>query len=106
MIQKPIKLVMIRRGATTTPNVSTQKLVSFIRKRVLLGADEISSDGKNWIRVDRHYQLKEFFSKEDSQKNVLKVTNDLSNEVEISVSPPDLENELQEVANLLREINK
>ena len=97
---------MIRRGAITTPNVPTQKLVSFIRKRALLGADEISSDGKKWIRVDRHYQLRKFFSNGDSQTNVLKATNHLCGEVEISERPPYLENDLQGVANLLREINK
>ena len=106
MTQKPVKLVMIRRGTITTPNVPTQKLVSFIRKRVLLGADEISSDGKKWIRVDRHYQLRKFFSNDDSETNVLKATNDLNREVEVAERPPDLENELQGVANLLREINK
>ena len=106
MTQKPIKLVMIRRGAITTPNVPTQKLVSFIRKRVLLAADEISSDGKNWIRVDRHYQLKKFFLNEDARANILNVKNDLSGGVELSERPPDLENELQGMANLLRDINK
>jgi len=106
MTQKPIKLVIIRRGAITTPNIPTQKLVSFIRKRVLLGADEISSDGKNWIRVDRHYQLRKYFSNEDRQTSILQKRNDLSREVEISGSPPDLENELEGVAKLLREINK
>ena len=106
MTQKPIKLVMIRRGAITTPNVPTQKLVSFIRERVLLGADEISGDGKNWIRVDRHYQLRKFFSNKDSQTNVLEETDSLRREVENSENLPDLENELQEVANLLRDINK
>ena len=106
MTQKPIKLVMIRRGTNTTPNVPTQKLVSFIRKRVLLGADEISNDGKNWIRVDRHYQLRKFFSNEDFQTNVLNPKNDLIGEVDFSETPPGLENDLQEVANLLWDINK
>ena len=106
MTQKSIKLVMIRRGVITAPNVPTQKLVSFIRKRVLLGADEISSDGENWVRVDRHYQLRKFFSNEDSQANVLETINDLSREVETSASPSDLENDFQEVVNLLRDINQ
>jgi len=106
MTPKPIKLVMIRRGSLTTPNVPTQKLVTFIRKRILLGADEISSDGKNWIRVDHHYQLKKFFSNKARQGSILKATNNVSREAEISESPPGLENDLQGVANLLREINK
>ena len=106
MAKKPIKLVMVRRGAIIIPNVPTQKLVSFIRERVLLGADEISGDGKNWIRVDRHYQLRKFFSNKDNQTNILGATDSLRREVEISESLHDLENELQEVANLLRDINK
>ena len=106
MTQQPIKLVMIRRGSITTPNVPTRKLVSFIRKRVLLGADEISSDGKNWIRVDRHYQLRKFFPNEHGQANILNVKNDLSGGVDLPERPPDLENELQGMANLLRDINK
>ena len=106
MTQKPIKYVMIRRGTVTTSNIPTQKLVSFIRKRVLLGADEISSDGKNWIRVDRHYQLRKFFPNEHGQANILNVKNDLSGEVELSEKPPHLANELQGMANLLRDINK
>ena len=106
MTQKPIKLVMIRRGSTTTRNVPTQKLVTFIRKRILLGADEISGDGKNWIRADRHYQLREFFSNNASQASVLKAVKNISYEAETSESHPDLENDLQGVANLLRDINK
>ena len=106
IIQKPIKMVMIRRGSITFHSVPVQQLFAFIRKKVLLGTDEISGDGKSWVRVDRHYQLRKFFSNEDSPTNFLKTTNDLSHEVETSESPPDLENDLQEAANLLREINK
>ena len=65
IIQKPIKKVMIRRGSITFRSVPVQQLFTFIRKKVLLGADEISGDGKSWVRVDRHYQLRKFFSNED-----------------------------------------
>ena len=82
MTHKPIKLVMIRRGAITTPNVPTQKLQTFISKRALLGTDEISGDGINWVRVDRHYQLRKFFSNETYQENVLNARKDLSKGVE------------------------
>ena len=97
---------MVRRGAITIPNVPTQKLQTFISKRALLGTDEISGDGINWVRVDRHYQLGKFFSNEDSQKNALKAKSDLSEVVEFSERSQDFENDLQEVVNLLRDINQ
>ena len=106
MTQKSIKLVMIRRGSIITPNVSTLKLVSFIRKRILLGADEISSDGKNWIRVDHHYQLRNFFSETDCHSKILKANIGVNEEVGFSERAAGFENDLQEVANLLWEINK
>lgn len=103
--RKPIKLVMVRRGAVTIPSVPTQKLQTFIRKRALLGTDEISGDGKSWIRVDHHYQLKKFFLDEDQRPTVSPKKQSLSEEVEFSESPPDFENNLKQVADLLKDIN-
>ena len=54
---------MIRRGESKVSNVPSENLITFIRKRALLGTDELSGDGKNWIRVDRHYQLQKYFPK-------------------------------------------
>jgi len=61
MTKKPLKIVMIRRGQSNVSNVASQNLITFIRKKVLLGSDELSGDGKNWIRVDRHSQLRKYF---------------------------------------------
>ena len=104
--KKPVKVVMVRRGDITTSNVPTQKLRTFIRKRVLLGTDEISSDGKNWIRVDRHYQLRNYFLNEDSLNDPVKTKSVFSAESEFSERPPDIENDLKEVVKLLKDINK
>jgi len=101
--RKPIKLVLVRRGAITIPSVPTQKLQTFIRKRALLGSDEISGDGKSWVRVDRHYQLKKFFVNEGT--TVSSESQSLSEELEFSESPPDFENNLKQVADLLKDIN-
>ena len=106
MTQKPINLVMVRRGAITIPDVPTQKLLTFIRKKALLGTDEISADGKKWVRVDRHYQLREFFLNADCQTKVSKEKSDLSGEFHFYEIPPDLENDLEEAVNLLRDINQ
>ena len=106
MTKKPIKLVMVRRDGITIPNVPTQKLKAFIRKKALLGTDEISGDGKNWIRVDRHFQLGKFFLNEECQTNVSMTKSELSEEFQFPERPKNLENELQEVADLLRDINQ
>jgi hypothetical protein len=105
IIQKPIKMVMIRRGSITFHRVPIQQLFTFIRKKVLLGADEISRDGKSWVRVDRHYQLRKFFSNENHEINFLESEPNLSGENENFETQPNFENQFQEVADLLKEIN-
>ena len=105
IIQKPIKMVMIRRDSITFHSVPVQQLFTFIRKKVLLGADEISGDGKSWVRVDRHYQLRKFFSNEDNGGNFLESEPNLSEENEKFEAHANLENQFQEVADLLKDIN-
>ena len=105
IIRKSIKVVMIRRGPITFRSVPVQQLFAFIRNKVLLGADEISGDGKSWIRVDHHYQLRKFFSNEDDGINFLESEPNLSGENENFETQANLENQFQEVADLLKEIN-
>jgi hypothetical protein len=93
----PLKVVMIRRGGSKVDNVSSQNLITFIRKKVLLGSDELSGDGKDWIRVDRHYQLKKYFSEEQNETNQVQ-TSELR-------PPPGITNSFEEVADLLNDIN-
>ena len=64
----------------------------------MLGADEISGDGKSWVRVDRHYQLRKFFSNEDNGGNFLESEPNLSEENEKFEAQVNLENQFQEVA--------
>ena len=96
---------MIRRGSITFHSVPVQQLFTFIRKKVLLGADEISGDGKSWVRVDRHYQLRKFFSNEDNGGNFLESEPNLSEENEKFEAQANIENQFQEVADLLKDIN-
>jgi len=103
--EKPIKVVKIRRGSITFHSVSIQQLLASIRKKVLLGTDEISEDGKSWIRVDRHYQLRKFFSNEAHRIKDSESELDLSREYENLETQANLEDKFQEVANLLKDIN-
>ena len=105
IIQKPIKVVMVRRGPITFRSVPIQQLFAFIRKKALLGADEISEDGKSWIRIDRHCKLRKFFSNEDHEIKLSESEPDLSVEHENFETPAHIENQFQEVADLLKEIN-
>jgi len=98
-------MVMIRRGSITFHSVPVQQLFTFVRKKFLLGADEISGDGKSWVRVDRHYQLRKFFSNEDNGGNFLESEPNLSEENEKFEAHANLENQFQEVADLLKDIN-
>jgi hypothetical protein len=106
MPAKPLKMVMIRRGNTKVSDVPSENLVTFIRKNILFGTDELSGDGKSWIRVDRHYQLRKYFSSDEKEK-------DLSAVQEISASynlahlnpPRGLKDDLEKMVSLLKDIN-
>ena len=104
MVQKttPVKVVMVRRGSVTIPSVPTHKLRTFIRKRALLGSDEISGDGKNWVRVDSHFQLRKYFCSAEGNENN---TASQNGNAEFSERPPNIDNNLQEVVELLKDIN-
>ena len=94
---KPLKVVMIRRGKSIVNNVSSKNLITFIRKKVLLGSDELSGDGKGWIRVDLHYQLKKYFPERRATVDSVAI-DDLR-------PPPGLTHNLEELADLLNDIN-
>ena len=99
---------MIRRGKSKVSNVSSQNLVTFIRKKVLLGTDELSGDGKSWIRVDRHYQLRKYFGSDDKGRltQMVQGNNNPTENVQTDMNPPPgLEDNLEELANLLNDIN-
>tara|TARA_Y100001960_G_C14323450_1_gene656551 strand:- start:307 stop:618 length:312 start_codon:yes stop_codon:yes gene_type:complete len=103
MPRKPLKIVMIRRGQSEVSNVASENLITFIRKKLLLGTDEISGDGKDWIRVDRHYQLRKYFQINSTRKNQ-KIA--VRNDMETSVPPLGLTSKLEKLADLLNDINQ
>jgi len=107
MPRKPLKLVMIRRGETKVTNVSSQNLITFIRRKVLLGTDELSGDGKNWIRVDRHYQLRKYFPSDEEGPATMELVGKPKpgDSIEVGELSPDHKGNLEEVADLLKDIN-
>ena len=107
MPRKPLKLVMIRRGETKVTNVSSQNLITFIRRKVLLGTDELSGDGKNWIRVDRHYQLRKYFPSDGEGPATMELAGKPKpgDYIEVGELSPDHKGNLEEAADLLKDIN-
>ena len=83
---------MIRRGSQVIKDISAKLLIHNIKLKKLRGSDEISADGIKWMRIDKHHQLGYFFRQPD-------VENTVSN-------PPNVENQMAELADLLREINQ
>ena len=106
MPAKPLKVVMIRRGNTNVSGVPADNLITFIRKNILLGTDELSGDGKSWVRVDQHYQLRKYFSSNEKEE-ALVVTQKKSGSdgPELFKPPSSFKNELEEMASLLKDIN-
>ena len=98
---------MIRRGETKVTNVSSQNLITFIRRKVLLGTDELSGDGKNWIRVDRHYQLRKYFPSDEEGPATMELAGKPKpgDYIEIGELSPDHKGNLEEAADLLKDIN-
>jgi len=98
---------MIRRGETKVTNVSSQNLITFIRRKVLLGTDELSGDGKNWIRVDRHYQLRKYFPSDEEGPATMELAGKPKpgDSIEVGELSPDHKGNLEEVADLLKDIN-
>jgi hypothetical protein len=106
MPAEPLKVVMIRRGNSNISDVPADNLITFIRKNILLGTDELSGDGKSWVRVDQHYQLRKYFlSNEKEEALVVSQNKSGSDNPEPFKPPPSLKNELEEMASLLKDIN-
>ena len=103
---KPLKVVMIRRGNSNVTDVPADNLITFIRKNILLGTDELSGDGKSWVRVDQHYQLRKYFLSNDKEEALVVAQNKSGSDNPLLFKPtPSLKNELEEMASLLKDIN-
>ena len=106
MPAKPLKVVMIRRGNSNISDVPADNLITFIRKNILLGTDELSGDGKSWVRVDQHYQLRKYFSSNEKEEALVVAKNKPGSDDPVSFKPPSsFKNELKEMASLLKDIN-
>ena len=70
-------------------DIPTHSLIPRIREGRLHGDDEISGDGKRWVRLDRHHQLARYFTPEASALNF----------------PPGMEDRFSKLSKMLKELN-
>ena len=83
--------VSIRRSGRVVRNVLTQWLITDIKQGSLRKDDEISADEKNWVRLDRHYQLASYFP----------IKNPSSSEA----PPLGMEKRLSELSQILKDLS-
>jgi len=60
--KKKAEAVIIRRGGALLGKLPTQKVPILIKKKKLFPSDRLSADGKTWVRLDKHGQLKKYFN--------------------------------------------
>ena len=59
---KPKKIIRFKRDNGVVILFASNALVPAIKKGALIGSDQVSSDGKNWFRLDKHPQLTHLFT--------------------------------------------
>ena len=59
---KPKKIIHLKRGNGIVILFASNALVPAIKKGVLIGSDQVSSNGENWFRLDKHPQLSYLFT--------------------------------------------
>jgi hypothetical protein len=119
---QPLYTVMIRRGEKVVQGIPTKMLVPYIEGKKLLCTDAISGDGVKWTRLDQHFQLARYFKDETSAEvlpdtpspfsqddDIELAADSLSSKIDEEPAPPVLskfENQLNQVAEMLKDLNK
>jgi hypothetical protein len=113
--QMPEK-ISLRRGNRVMKDYSTRLLFQAIKNGKLLATDEYSLDGKNWVKLGSHDQLKKYLDKtpakvEQNHEKPLNKPSATSKPTNVEIDeepaspPPDLDENLQNIADLLKGIN-
>ena len=113
--QMPEK-ISLRRGNRVMKEFSTRLLFQAIKNGKLLATDEYSLDGKNWVKLGSHDQLKKYLDitpakVEQNEEKPLNKPSAPSKPINVEIGeelgspPPNLDENLQNIADLLKGIN-
>ena len=108
--------ISLRRGSRVMKDYSTRLMFQAIKNGKLFATDEYSLDGKNWVKLGSHNQLRKYLDKTSTkaEKNIEKPldqstaqNNPVADETGEGPGspPPDLDENLQKIADLLKGIN-
>ena len=108
--------ISLRRGSRVMKNYSTRLMFQAIKNGKLLASDEYSLDGKNWVKLGSHDQLKKYLDKTPAKAEKKQEKPATFSSVQIKpvtdeivdgpgVPPPDLDESLQKIAEQLKGIN-
>ena len=61
-MNKPKKIIHFKRDNGIVICFASNAIIPAIKKGVLVGSDQISSNGENWFRLDKHPQLSSLFT--------------------------------------------
>jgi len=107
-----LNTVMLRRGDEILSKVSTRSLVPGIRSGKLFPSDKFSGDGQHWIALGRHHQLSRLFPVNpdpDKQREMgagLQFFDEDEEQPLSDTPPPNIENQLHQLADMMRDINR
>jgi hypothetical protein len=113
--QMPEK-ISLRRGSRVMKDYSTRLMFQAIKNGKLFATDEYSLDGKNWVKLGTHEQLRKYLDKSPAsvEKNKEKSADQsfapnkpIIDEIveEPGTPPPDLDESLKKIADQLKGIN-
>lgn len=108
--------ISLRRGDRVMEDYSTRLMFQAIKNGKLFATDEYSLDGKNWVKLGSHEQLRKYLDKTPAkaERNLEKPLNQSSTQnkpvidrivEEPGAPPPDLDENLKKIADQLKGIN-
>ncbi len=110
--------VMIRRGTRVARGIPARRLGSYILDKKILCTDEVSGDGRKWIRADQLRHLVPYFSvktpikEKQASASIFPQVESAPPEYstaemrEVPLNSPGVKNELARLARMLEDINK
>ncbi len=109
--ESPPLTLRLRRGSKVIPRFPVKLLVPYIREGKLLPGDEISPNGKQWLRLEKYPQLARYFRggvAPVSRTDVLPVPKEgsASDDARLPVAPPNLGDTLENLAGMLKDLNR
>ncbi len=106
-MKPPLLTLQLRRGSKVIPQFPVKRLVPCIREGRLLPGDEISPDGRRWLRLDQYPQLVRYFRGGPAQpKSREPLAAADGGPAPSAALPPNMKDTLENLADMLNDLNR